>query len=153
MTEAIFYQFLVANFESSFPKFLENFQKENTYSIVRTSDDNRLEYLDRLLWSYIPESFLPHSTSHDKEVQNTPLYLTTGKENPNKSSNLILVDGATVLTSEISTFERLCVFFDCNEVSHVCDARKLWKYACSEEIDRKFWKQTAEGWNQVAGSS
>jgi DNA polymerase-3 subunit chi len=113
--------------------------------IVAESGDQR-SALDRLLWTYNPESFLPHAEAGgDDAVQ--PVLIAATPEPANSARNVALADG--VWREEALGFDRAFHFFDADRIS---EARAAWKALADRDgIERRYWKQNDEGrWEQAA---
>ena len=58
------------------------------------SSPERVEALNRALWTYGRDSFLPHGTRDDGFAEDQPMFLTDQADYPNGATVLVLVDGA-----------------------------------------------------------
>ncbi len=93
MTEVGFYHLTRSTLDEALPRLLEKAYAAGNRVLVRVGDPERLELLNRALWTYGKESFLPHGTRSDGFAEEQPIYLTTQVENPNGATILVLVDG------------------------------------------------------------
>ena len=53
-------------------------------------DDNQASYLDNELWTWTPESFLPHGMAHEPDADHEPVLLCGRLNNLNQARVLIL---------------------------------------------------------------
>ena len=83
MTEVGFYHLTRSTLDEALPRLLEKAYAAGNRVLVRVGDPERLELLNRALWTYGKESFLPHGTRSDGFAEDQPIYLTTQVENPN----------------------------------------------------------------------
>ncbi len=106
--------------------------------------------LDRLLWSYSPESFLPHAQAGGPEDATQPILIApeiTETEAPNAARNVAVVDGRW--RDGILTFDRGFHLFDDDAIQ---EARLAWKALADRDgVERRYWKQNDSGrWEQAA---
>ena len=112
--------------------------------MIVASSEERVRSLDDLLWTYDPASWLPHGTSEDGSAAEHPIYITNKDENPNNSTYLFLVDGATV--AEIEVYDRVFELFDGRDDEAVVEARHRWvKYKEQKGIKLAYWQEDANG--------
>ena len=93
--------------------------------VLMAGSTTRVEWLNSLLWTYSPDSWLPHGSHKDGSPADQPIWLTDVEENPNGAEILILTDG--VKMQEISGFSRCLVLFDGNDQAALHTARTQWK--------------------------
>ena len=117
----------------------------------RRASEERVEALDTLLWTYREESFLPHGTTRDGDLAAcSPIYLTTGEENPNGAQVRFLVDGAEL--DDASPYTRVVYLFDGRDAARAWPgARGSGKAAKDDGYDVTYWQQDPEGrWQKKA---
>jgi DNA polymerase-3 subunit chi len=98
VTEVGFYHLTRMSLEEALPRLLEKVVAQGKRAVLRCADEERLEALNRALWTYTNDSFLPHGSRADGHADEQPIYLTTGDENPNGAAVLVLVDAAPPTT-------------------------------------------------------
>ena len=79
-------------------------------AVIRTNSGERAEALSNILWTYKPDTFLPHGTARDGNADKQPIWITPDEENPNCAEILVLTDGA--LAGDLSTWQRCIEIFD-----------------------------------------
>ena len=114
-------------------------------AVVRAGSEERLEALDQVLWTWDAASFLPHGSRRDGFAAEQPVWLTTGAENPNRASLLVLTDGVGGETPGFEGFTLVCDLFDGNDDESVAAARGRWRRCKAEGHDMTYWQQTATG--------
>jgi DNA polymerase-3 subunit chi len=115
--------------------------------VVAESGDQRAA-LDRLLWTYAPESFLAHAQVAGDDSDAPQPILISAEPNPsNQARNVALADG--VWRDAALGFERAFHFFD---DERIVEARAAWRALGDRDgVDRRYWKQNDEGrWEQAA---
>lgn len=125
MTEIRFYHLQRARLEDTLPVILERCYARGERAMVMAGSADRIEALAAHLWTYRPDSFLPHGTAKDGDAQAQPIYLTPGPENPNRAEVLILSDGAG--HPGIGDFRLACELFDGQDEEAVAAARTRWQ--------------------------
>ena len=114
--------------------------------VVAESEDQRSE-IDRLLWTYTPESFLPHAIAGGDGDAAQPILIAEHPIPANAARNIALADG--VWREEALTFDRAFHFFDGERIA---EARIAWKALADRHgVERRYWKQNDAGrWEQAA---
>ena len=95
MTEYGFYHLTRSGLDQALPRLLEKAHQSGARVVVRCTAPERLDQLDRLLWTYRNDAFLPHGTKADGRGEHQPIWLTTATDRPNEATILVIVDGAT----------------------------------------------------------
>ena len=97
-----------------------------------------LDAIDRTLWTYAPDSFLPHGRENP---ENQPILLSADPKPLNGAANIALADG--VWRDEALGFERAFYFFDAGRLE---DARSAWRTLKGRDgVDARYWKQSDTG--------
>lgn len=145
MSRVDFYHLQSQPLEAVLPKLLEKAYATGKSTLVRVGTDERVEFLNSLLWTYSDQSFLPHGSHKDGNAELQPIWLTSGTDNPNLSSLLFLVDGAKATTSELEQFSRVFNVFDGHSEEALAQARAFWKEIKASGSECHYWKQDAQG--------
>ena len=117
-------------------------------AVVRASSAERVEALNRALWTFGRDSFLPHGTRADGFAEDQPVFLTDGPTIRTARSVLVLVDGAEV--EPPAAFGRCLYLFDGNDAQAVERARDLWRaLARARRAQLTYWQQTERGWQKA----
>lgn len=151
MSEIRFYHLQRASLEETLPVILERAYGRGDRAVVMAGSAERVEALAAHLWTYRPDSFLPHGTAKDGAAAEQPIYLTAAAENPNAAKLLILCDGAE--RGGLGEFPLVCELFDGNDEAAVAAARERWK--AYQEAGHKlvYFQQSPTGkWEEKARS-
>jgi DNA polymerase-3 subunit chi len=152
LTEIGFYHLTRSTLEEALPRLLEKAHAAGHRVIVRGSDAERLELLNRALWTHAKESFLPHGTRTDGHPERQPIYLTTDTDNPNGAAILVLVDGADA--PDLAGFDRCLELFDGGDPEAVARARLRWREALAAGHACVYWQQNERGgWSRASGKA
>jgi len=143
-----FYHLTRSRVEEALPRLLEKVLAAGHRVVVRTADGEQLELLNRALWTYRRDSFLPHGSRADGFADRQPVYLTTGLDNPNGATVLVLVGGASLEGGE--AYARCLDMFDGNDPEAVAAARRRWRAARESGHELVYWQQTdGGGWQRA----
>ena len=152
MTEVGFYHLTRSTVEEALPRLLEKAYAAGLRAVVRGSDAERLDLLNRALWTYGKDSFLPHGAKSDGFAAAQPIYLTTQVENPNRATVLALVDAA--IAPDLARFDRCLDLFDGGDAEAVALARQRWRDALAAGHVCTYWQQTDRGgWTKAAAAA
>lgn len=148
MTTIQFYHLTTTSLERALPKLLEKALSGGLRVLVRTASEESAERLSQLLWTYDPNSFLPHGTAKDGHSEAQPIYLTAREENPNAARVLCLSEGVT--PADFDGFDKVLDLFDGQDEAAVTAARVRWKHWEQAGYGLAYFKQTAQGgWEKV----
>lgn len=142
-----FYHLVASPLERVLPRIAERVVGGDGRLVIVAGDARQRQSLDRLLWTYAPESFLPHAQAGGGRDADQPILIAKNVVASNGARNVALVDG--VWRDEALTFERAFHFFDGDSVSA---ARQAWKALGERDgVERRYWKQDDAGkWTQAA---
>jgi DNA polymerase-3 subunit chi len=143
LTEVGFYHLTRSSLDEALPRLLEKAYAAGQRVVVRGSDPERIELLNRGLWAYGKDSFLPHGARSDGLAEDQPIYLTAQVENPNGATILVRVDEAEA--PDLDTFERCLDLFDGGDEDAVARARSRWRAAQAAGHGCVYWQQSERG--------
>ena len=151
MSEIRFYHLQRASLEDTLPVILERAYGRGDRTLVMAGSTERVEALAAHLWTYRPDSFLPHGTAKDGAAAEQPIYLTAEPDNPNAAKLLILCDGAA--RADLGDFALVCEMFDGNDDAAVAAARERWKSYKEAGHKLVYFQQSPAGkWEEKARS-
>ena len=143
-----FYHLTVQPLDRVLPRIAERVVGGGGRLLIIAQDDDQRAALDRVLWTYSPDSFLAHAQATGDDSDATqPLLIAAAADAVNGARNVALADG--VWRDAALGFDRAFHFFD---DERIVEARAAWR-ALSDHagIDRRYWKQNDEGrWEQAA---
>ena len=141
--DVLFYHLEHIRLEQVLPTLLEKSLERGWRACVKSGDLDRLEVVDKMLWTYSRDAFLPHGTGQDGHGALQPIYLTTMDENPNGSQILFVIEGAEI--ADELDYERVVYLFDGRDDAMLQKARSDWKNISSKDHDVTYWQQSDEG--------
>lgn len=149
MAEALFYHLEGQSLHDVLPTLLERTLARGWRAVVQVPDVEARDALDRHLWTYRDDSFLPHGPSGATHAARQPIALTTGEDNPNGANVRFCADGAT--PPDAAPYERLVILFSSDDDQALKRARALWPKLKGEGHACTYWQQSATGrWEQKA---
>lgn len=143
MTQIGFYHLTRSGLEQALPKLLDKALAAGFRALVLAGSAERVEVLNDRLWTYEPESWLPHGSAKDGEAALQPIWLTHSDENPNSATILVMCDGAA--SDKVADFARCLDLFDGNDDEAVQAARQRWKTWKAEGHELVYYQQTETG--------
>ena len=151
MTRVDFYHLQQKTLDEVLPKLLQKAYRTGKRIKVKIGTEERVEFINSLLWTYNDESFLPHGSKKDGFADQQPIWLSADIENPNTALFLFLVDGAEENAETLTQYERVFNIFDGNSAEAVQQARRLWKEYKNSGCEVYYWQQDNAGkWIQKA---
>lgn len=150
MSDVLFYHLTQSPLEATLPDLLERSLERDWIVRVQGRTKELLEGLDRHLWTYKEEGFLPHGLAGGAHDTAQPILLTSETANTNNAQVLMLIDGAEVRVEDLTDYERVCVFFDGNDADATAQAREDWKAVKAAGLEAKYWAQEDGRWQQKA---
>ena len=144
MAEIGFYHLTRSALEPALGQLLTKVLESDRRAVVMASSAERVEALTKALWTFRPDSFLPHGSAKDGHAEDQPIWLTDKPEVPNGASVLVLVDGAEADPLPDGV-ERVLIMFDGQDETALATARDAWR-ACQARGDKLvYWQQTDRG--------
>lgn len=149
MTEIRFYHLQRQTIEEALPKLAELVLKSGNKGLIKVADKNTAKQIDKALWTYSPESFLPHDIEGSKFAAEQALFITSKEENPAQAKMAILVNGQKL--EDLTIFERILYMFEGVQDDIIATAREDYKSFKDLGYDMSYWQQKDEGgWEQKA---
>ena len=135
-----FYHLASSPVERVLPRLCEKLLGDGQRLLV-VAEAGVLRQLDEQLWTYAPDSFLPHGRSDAPAADRQPILLSEAVEPLNGATNVALADG--VWRDAALAFDRTFFLF---RNDHLDAARAAWRSLKSEaEAEPRYWKQDESG--------
>ncbi len=115
---------------------------ERKWRVVVVGHEETVDRLDRSLWTWKDESFLPHGRARS-DAANQPVLLSTEAVAPNGAKVALLLDGSDADTEQ---FERVMVVFDGEDETARAKARQQFKSALDAGGNARYFQQDRGGW-------
>ncbi len=142
-----FYHLTTTPLDRVLPQIAEKVLASGARLLIVAGDDAQRASLDRLLWTYAPDSFLPHACVGTDDDAAQPILLAPDVDAANRARTVALADG--IWRDDALDFDRAFHFFD---EDRIVEARTAWRaLADKPDVQRRYWKQNDAGrWEQVA---
>ncbi len=142
-----FYHLTVQPLDRVLPRIAERVVEGGGRLLVVADSEDQRRAIDRLLWTYAPESFLPHALADGEGDAAQPILIAFETAPANAARNIALADG--IWREEALGFDRAFHFFD---EARIGEARAAWKALADRAgVERRYWKQNDAGrWEQAA---
>lgn len=154
--EVRFYHLTERSLEAVLPVMLERCLSRGWRAVIRGGDPARLDALDRHLWTYREESFLPHGRagSAPGQPQDHPIWLTSdpGGADGARADALFLIDGAAFEPAALAPLETAAIIFDGQDVAAVERARGDWRRVVGAGLKAVYWAEDNGSWSKRAES-
>lgn len=142
-----FYHLTATPLDRALPRIAERVVAAGGRLLIVSSDEAQRTAIDRLLWTYAADSFLPHARAGEGDDASQPVLIGELPEAANAARNVAIVDGRW--RDEALGFDRAFHFFDAGTIAA---AREAWKALGTHDgLVRNYWKQDDAGkWAKVA---
>ncbi len=142
-----FYHLTATPLDRALPKIAEKVVATGGRLLIVSASDDQRAALDRLLWTYTPDSFLPHASAGGEGDADQPILIAPDVAPANGARHVAIVDGQW--RDEALGFDRAFHFFDDEAIR---EARLAWKALAERDgVERRYWKQDDAGrWEKAA---
>ena len=135
-----FYHLTAKPLEQVLPSICEKLLAGGERLLV-VAGERQSDALDRLLWTYAPESFLPHGRAGASREADQSILVGSDPAAANGARNIAIADGEW--RDAALGFDRIFYFFDGATID---GARAAWKSLKEREgAERHYWKQDESG--------
>lgn len=143
MADIRFYHLERQSLDQVLPKLVAKALENEHRIVIQAANDTHAEQLNTHLWTFDPNSFIPHGTVKDGHETDQPVFISSSPANPNNADVLILTAGQEDNISE--DFTLICDMIDGRNEEAVSTARARWKAYKEAGHDVTYWQQTAQG--------
>ncbi len=149
MSDIKFYHLQKQTLDQALPLILEKAYSANHRILVKMSDPKEVERMNAHLWSFKPDTFLPHGFKKTGQVERQPIWLTHTDENPNTANVLVLTQSQT--EENLEGYTHICEMLDGHDNQAISDARERWKAYTAAGHNVTYWVQSETGkWEKKA---
>jgi DNA polymerase III subunit chi len=138
-----FYHLTRAPAEHVLPAIAEKLMGAGARLLIVTPDEDQMDRIDRALWAFKADSFLPHGKAGGGPGSDAaqPILLSPTVTAANTARNIALTDG--VWRDEALDFDRAFFLFNPDGIE---DARHAWRALGDKNgVERHYWKQDDHG--------
>jgi len=146
MTSVNFYELTTSPVHRVISQLVLKAYEQEVRGVVFTATEEEQEELNKTIWIFKQDAFIPHGTGKDGKPENQFFYLSTMEENPNNATIAFIADGRIATLP----YEKIADVFDGTqpESSQQVDIRKR-KYE-SMGFQVSHYRETPKGgWQKV----
>lgn len=148
MGEIRFYHLQNQPLEQVLPALLNKAWQNGHKILVKTRAD-QVQNINDYLWTYRPDSFLPHGTKKEGHAEMQPIFITDEEENLNGADVLVTTHNAECAMQD--QFDLCCEMLNGRIEEEVKAARERWKIYKDKGFTVTYWQQNERGgWEQKA---
>lgn len=148
MSDIRFYHLERQSLDQALPALLSKALKNGHRIVVKIPDEREIQRLNDYLWTWRPDSFLPHGSARDGFGEDQHVWLTSGEDNPNGADVLILTHGTT--SENLADYAMCCEMLDGRNDEAIRAARGRWSAYKEDGHQVTYWQQTEKGWEKKA---
>ncbi|OYU78342.1 MAG: DNA polymerase III subunit chi [Alphaproteobacteria bacterium PA3] len=145
--EIWFYHLESASVEETLPPLIEKCLDRGWRAQVLSPSAERLQALDSHLWSWKPNSWLPHHSPGAEDGHLSPIELAISPASEtaigSTAEAVFLLDGASWAATD--GVARIFVLFDGRDPDNVTHARQQWRVAKEAGLLPTYWRQGEDG--------
>lgn len=145
-----FYHLTNTNIEHTLPSLAQKALQASFKVCIKLANKEAVKKMDDWLWSYDPESFLPHAAEGVNNPEQQPVYLTTSVDNIANNAEIIMVTDGSYY-EDVDGIERVLDIFDGNDEMNTQAARNRWRKYKNTSHELTYWQQQqGGGWKKAA---
>ena len=149
MSDIRFYHLTRRTAEQALPELVDRAFSKGHKIVIRCGEEAETSRLNDALWTFHPDSFLPHGSSKDGNSGRQPIYITHQTDNPAGADVLMLMPGAS--DEGIEDYKLCCMILNGHDEARISAARDLWKTLKAAGHSITYWQQSEQGkWEQKA---
>lgn len=147
MTVVQFYHLTSTPLERALPKLMEKAYGAGLRTLVVAESNERIAQLNQLLWTYNPDSFLPHGSDKEPHSEDQPILLSSDlNQAPNRP---LLCVTHPFMPEKPHCFERIIDIFDGQNAQELELVRQRWISYKNNGFSVSYFKQSENGaWEQ-----
>ena len=141
--------YIKSNFRTIISKLCLQLYLKNITVLINLIDNNELNELDKFMWNYKKNLFLPHLTSNDIFFENNPIYLTTNEVEPSLIKRFdVIILAPKVDLNDFGKLNKKCFLFSYFKNDSICEKNK--KSLSSLKYNVKTFIETPEfNWKEI----
>ena len=140
------YHILEGKLVSTLTKLLEKIYLSQKKCIFFSPISERVEIIDKALWTFSTNAFIPHGSKKIGFSDMQPIYFTDKYENPNDAEVLLMVDSFDYSNFDEGLEKIMIVFEDLNQLT---EANTLYQTLKNADKNVNYWKQSTKEWKRV----
>lgn len=148
MSEILFYAAPRAGLRALLPRLLQACLEHQWRALVQTASPQQSAAWDEWLWTYAPNSFLPHGRADAKHAADQPICISHDEAAPNGAQVLFLLDGSARANAD--RFQRCVYVFEDAGADSPLRARMeaAWRQHHAAGAAPVWWQRVRGRWQQ-----
>ena len=143
-----FYHLQQTSLEAVLPDILEKTLAKGWRTLVKIGSTNgtardEMVRLDKFLWTYKQDSFLPHGRDDEPMAEGHPIVLSCTSEKAKTVDAVILVAGGDI--KDVASAKRCITILDGRNEADKAAARMRWKQVKHAGNPTAYWQQNDHG--------
>lgn len=144
--ELNFYHVATGNLVPSVVKLLAKIYDTGKRSIFFSPIEDRVRYVDKTLWAFSTNAFIPHGDKSFGFADKQSVYMSSEVENPNQATVLVMTDSFDY-KSWNQNFEKVIFVFEDDSSSKT--AQEMLADLKNRNENVNYWKQSQKGWEKL----
>lgn len=146
-TEIRFYHLQQSTIDQALPLIVAKAYEKGHKILIHCTDQASANHIDTVLWTYDPNSFLPHDCGNESTA---PVYITNTQDNKNNADVLIILGGQA--PANMNEYALCCDIFDGAKDDQLQAARARWKkWRDEKDLTLSYFQQNENGgWEKKA---
>ncbi len=144
--ELNFYHVTEGNLVPAVIRLLEKIYISGKHCIFYSPLEERVKLIDKTLWTFSTNAFIPHGDKTLGFAESQPIYFTSEIKNPNSASTVVFVDTFDYL-SWSHDFEKILFVFE--EKTQAEIAFKIYMDLKNKKENVNYWQQSQKGWERL----
>ena len=140
----------IGNLTSAVVRLLEKIYQSKSRCIFFSPFDERIKMVDKTLWTFSTNAFIPHGDKYLGFSEKQPIFFTSEVgSNPNDASVLLMLDSFEYNSwLPVGNFEKIIMMFEGNELFE--DSQKIFMGLQKSKENVNYWKQSLKGWEKLS---
>ncbi|GHU21595.1 hypothetical protein FACS189472_14320 [Alphaproteobacteria bacterium] len=149
-TEFVIYSTDTEKFQSVIIGLLEKVYSSEKKCIFFSPMEDRLKVIDKALWTFSTNAFIPHGDKKLGFCDKQPIYFTSVCENPNAATVLMMVDSFDY-SSWNDNFEKIILVMNSSDKnnSQLDVINELQSDLQKKLKNVRYWEQASSGWTKI----
>ncbi|MDR2268545.1 MAG: DNA polymerase III subunit chi [Holosporaceae bacterium] len=150
LAEFVLYEVEVGGLQSVALGLLEKIYASGTRCVFYSPLDERIKVIDKALWTFSTNAFVPHGDRSVGFCEQQPIYMTNIVENPNGAKILMMMDSYDYRIWDADRqFERIILLWEQNDnaAGAINDLRQDLQKKLKNVV---YWRQLQKKWTKIA---
>ena len=144
--KAYFYNSSQRNLVADIAWLTEKLFSKRNRILVCCREQATVEIIDKFLWAYREDGFIPHSINKNAKTSLYPVLITTEINEEYNHDALLALSGILIKEKDWQRFTKIYYFFDDQEKKEKENARLMWKSFSALDVECKYWVNKENKW-------